>query len=212
MFALLRQFVETLLALRFLPRRWQIPCFVTLGVLGGSGLFVAHLSRAPSYLSDDPETCVNCHVMTTPYLTWQHSSHAAVATCNDCHVPHTGLLRQYAFKAQDGLRHAAIFTLRWEPQVIRISRRAVPVVQENCRRCHARLLENVAAEPREGDRLCWDCHREVPHGSARSLSSTLDVFRPQLAPVYRTDQRSTILGRRVRAEDKNGLTRGFHDE
>ena len=79
---------------------------------------------------------MNCHVMTTQYLTWQHSSHARVATCNDCHVPHDNLVHKFAFKAQDGSWHATVFTMRWEPQVIRLSERAKPVVQANCRRCH----------------------------------------------------------------------------
>lgn len=199
----LAQFLKTLLLLRFVSRRWQMPCFVMLGVLGGAGLFVTHLSRATSYLSDNPETCMNCHVMTTQYITWQHSSHANVATCNDCHVPHDSLFHAYRFKAEDGLRHAAIFTLRWEPQVIHISDRAVPVVQANCRRCHAAVVENVSAGPHaDGDRLCWDCHREVPHGRSRSLSTTSDLFRPQLAPPASLDQESKIQGRPARAKEK----------
>ena len=36
-----------------------------LGLAAGMGLFVFHISRAASYLSDAPETCMNCHVMTT---------------------------------------------------------------------------------------------------------------------------------------------------
>lgn len=195
--------LKTLLGLRFIPRRWQVPCLVMLGVLAGAGLVVTQLSRAPSYLSDNPETCVNCHVMTTQYVTWQHSSHARVATCNDCHVPHDSLAHAYLFKAQDGLRHAGIFTLRWEPQVIHMSARAIPVVQANCRRCHAQVVENVSAGPHEdGDRLCWDCHREVPHGRSRSLSTTPDLFRPQLAPLDSFDQKSKIQGRPARAHEK----------
>ncbi len=52
------------------------------------------------------------------------------------------------------------------------------VVQENCIRCHGDLTEMVKAnvsfeETLEGNgKRCWDCHREVPHGSVRSLSAT----------------------------------------
>ena len=88
---------------------------------------------------------MNCHVMTTQYVTWQHSSHANVTTCNDCHVPHTSLAAQYGFKAKDGLWHATVFTMRWEPQVIRLSDGAVPVVEDNCRRCHAAVIADVAS-------------------------------------------------------------------
>lgn len=196
------QLLKTLLLLRFVSRRWQTPCFVMLGVLGGTELLVAHLSRATSYLSDNPETCMNCHVMTTQYVTWQHSSHANVATCNDCHVPHDSLVHAYRFKAEDGLRHAAIFTLRWEPQAIRISDRAVPVVQANCRRCHAAVIENVSSNPHgEEDRLCWDCHREVPHGRERSLSTTSNLFRPQLTPFRLLDETPKIQGRPARTKE-----------
>ncbi len=160
-----RKLIGNLLALRLVGRRWRIPCFAMLGVLAGTGALVAHISRAPSYLSDAPETCINCHVMTTQYVTWQHSSHVEAATCNDCHVPHDNFVRQYAFKTRDGLWHAAVFTMRWEPQVIRLSQRAIPVVEENCRRCHRAVIGEVSvAGHADGDLRCWDCHREVPHG------------------------------------------------
>lgn len=188
-----------LAGLRFLPVRWRGPCFLILGVFAGLGLLLIHISRATSYLSDAPETCMNCHVMTTQYVTWQHSSHGRVTTCNDCHVPHYSLLSKYAFKAQDGLWHSTVFTMRWEPQVIRLSRRAVPVVEENCRRCHGAVLENVAASAHaQGDLRCWQCHRDVPHGSVRSLSATPGVFQPRLRSVISPEQDLHIGGRPVR--------------
>jgi len=162
-------------------------------------LFVTHISRALSYLSDAPETCMNCHVMTTEYVTWQHSSHAEVATCNDCHVPHDSFLAHYGFKAKDGLWHATVFTMRWEPQVIRLSKGAVPVVEGNCRRCHAAVIEDVSLSAHsDRDLRCWDCHREVPHGSARSLSATPGVFQPRLPAATQQSQEPTITGRRAR--------------
>jgi cytochrome c nitrite reductase small subunit len=173
-----------------------MPGFLMLGIFAGMGAFLMHISRAPSYLVDDPETCINCHVMSTQYVTWQHSSHAQHATCNDCHVPHDNVFREYAFKAKDGLWHATVFTMRWEPQVIRISKGAIPVVQQNCRRCHSALIEDVSLDVHApGDRLCWDCHREVPHGRVRSLSATPDVFRPQLGPATAPLQEPKIKGR-----------------
>ena len=197
-----RKRIGNLLALRFVGRRWQLPGFALLGVLAGMGVLVIHVSRAPSYLSDDPETCINCHVMTTQYATWQHSSHVEAASCNDCHVPHDSLLSKYAFKAEDGLRHATIFTMRWEPQVIHLSDRAIPVVEENCRRCHLEVIEQTSiGDHASGDLRCWDCHREVPHGAARSLSAAPDVFRPELGPVGSADQTPRIGGRSVRPEE-----------
>jgi cytochrome c nitrite reductase small subunit len=186
-------------ALRFLGTRWRPMGFVALGVTAGMGLFVFHVSRATSYLSDASETCMNCHVMTTQFVTWQHGSHARVATCNDCHVPHTSLLSKYGFKVQDGLWHSTVFTMHWQRQVIRLSARAVPVVETNCRRCHAQVVMNVAAsEFHRGDLRCWDCHRETPHGSVRSLSATPGVFQPRLPPIIEPLQQPTIGARHIK--------------
>jgi cytochrome c nitrite reductase small subunit len=195
-----------LLALRFLAPAWRWPCFMALGIVAGMGFFVFHVSRASSYLSDEPETCMNCHVMTTQYLTWQHSSHARVATCNDCHVPHDNVAHKFAFKAEDGLWHSTVFTMRWEPQVIRLSARAKPVVQANCKRCHGRVVEEVAASAHgaDGDRPCWDCHRETPHGTVRSLSAAPTVFQPRLPGVTQINQQPAVGGRPPRPEAQPG--------
>src|SRR5690606_33919752 len=114
-----------------------------------------------------------------------HSAHREVATCNDCHVPHDNLFNHYLFKAQDGMRHATVFTLRAEPQVIQIKEAGIAVVQENCKRCHTDLNERIGLleVTRENNlhgegKLCWDCHREVPHGRVKSLSSTPNARVP----------------------------------
>lgn len=159
------------------PPRWQIPVLVLVGLVMGIGGVIFHQSRAWSYLEDDPAACINCHIMIPQYTTWKHSSHARVATCNDCHVPHTSVLAKYFFKAKDGSRHATLFTLGLEQQVIRITPASAAVVQQNCIRCHDNLNANVGtavtakmASHGEG-KLCWECHREVPHGRVNSLSS-----------------------------------------
>lgn len=174
-----------------------IACF---GVLVGLVLVVTNVSRAMSYLSDEPEVCVNCHVMNPQYATWQKSSHGNVATCNDCHVPHDNELNHYLFKAKDGMKHASVFTLRGEPQVIRISEEAVGVVEANCVRCHEHTLERVGLHKirQEGDLKCWDCHRQVPHGSVRSLSATPRVMRPALPHAGIADEGIKIGGRKPR--------------
>lgn len=195
----LRHLLATVFRLRFIPTRWRVPSFIALGIMAGMGFFVVHVSRATSYLSDAPETCMNCHVMTTQYVTWQHSSHASVATCNDCHVPHDSFLNHYFFKAKDGLWHATVFTLHWEPQVIHLSQGAIPVVENNCRRCHEQLIDEVAlASHASGDRRCWECHREVPHGRVRSLSATPGVFQPELPSISSGAQEPRIGGRTAR--------------
>ena len=122
------------------PDDWKLPVIVVSAIFTGLFLFAFYISNAPSYLSDRPETCVNCHIMAPQYATWSHSAHREVTNCNDCHVPHNNIFNTYYFKAMDGLRHATVFTLRREPQVIFIKSAGKKVVQQNCIRCHSYLI------------------------------------------------------------------------
>jgi len=144
----------------------------------GMAVLVARISRAASYVSDSPETCMNCHVMTDAYATWGRGSHARAAVCNDCHVPHENVVAKMAFKAMDGVKHSAVFTLRREPQVLCLSTLARPVVQANCIRCHKEQLAMIRVAS-TGERACWDCHRGV-HGEVHGLSASSEVLRPGL--------------------------------
>lgn len=120
--------------------------------------------------------------MAPQFATWNHSSHREVATCNDCHVPHNNIFNHYFFKGKDGLRHATIFTLRKEPQVIFIKEAGIEVVQKNCIRCHTHLFDTkevaVNQKVHQAERLCWECHRETPHGRVNSLSSVPNAKVP----------------------------------
>jgi cytochrome c nitrite reductase small subunit len=78
-----------------------------------------------------------------------------------------------------------IFTFRYEPQVIRIHEADKTIVQQNCIHCHSFLLldpklvslvENQKVHAT--GRVCWECHREVPHGRVNSLSSTPNARVP----------------------------------
>lgn len=161
-----------------LPRPVQAGIYGLAGVALGMALLLVRIANAGSYLSDEPRACVNCHVMTDAYASWQRGSHARVAVCVDCHVPHGSLLAKYAYKAQDGMKHSYVFTARGEPQVLDLSERAVPVVRENCVRCHAEQLMMVRLAS-SLERPCWACHEGV-HGSVRSLSASPAVLRPGL--------------------------------
>jgi cytochrome c nitrite reductase small subunit len=167
------------------PENWKVPVILVLGLFMGTGIYLLYVSRAHSYLSDDPKTCVNCHIMAPQYATWSHSAHREVATCSDCHIPHDNVFNTYYFKAKDGLRHASVFTRRAEPQVIFIQDEGKDVVQQNCERCHSHLITNdklLTQVPNLhqniGDRLCWECHRETPHGRVNSLSSVPNARVP----------------------------------
>ncbi len=176
--ALLLSRLIAILTLAGLSRRWQAAVYVSIGIAIGAAVLVARVANATSYLSDAPETCMNCHVMTDAYATWQRGSHARAAVCVDCHVPHTNPIANKVFKGRDGMKHSYVFTLRKEPQVLKLSAAAVPVVQGNCLRCHEDRLEMVRLAG-ASERTCWDCHVSI-HGKARSLSSSPSVLRPRL--------------------------------
>lgn len=168
------------------PGNWRIPVIILLGIFTSLGAYSVYLSKAWSYLSDDPKACVNCHIMAPQYATWYHSSHREVANCNDCHVPHDNTFNKYYFKAKDGLNHATLFTMRAERQVILIGKEGKEAVKENCIRCHTNLFDqSKLISQTKGNyqvhytiRECWECHREVPHGRVNSLSSVPNAKVP----------------------------------
>ena len=172
--------VNSIVTLAGLPRFLQIGVYSLVGAGVGLAVLLARIANATSYLSDlsdDPQTCINCHVMTDAYASWQRGSHGRVAVCIDCHVPHSSIVAKYAYKARDGLKHSYVFTTRSEPQVLNLSAPAVPVVQANCVRCHSHQVMMIAsAGP---SRRCWDCHQNI-HGNVRSLSASPIELRPGL--------------------------------
>jgi cytochrome c nitrite reductase small subunit len=172
------------------PDRWKLPVILAGGIFTGLGIFSFYISNALAYLGNKPATCVNCHIMAPQYATWYHSSHREKTTCNECHVPHNNFVNKYFFKAKDGLRHATIFTLRKEPQVIFIKEAGREVVHRNCIRCHKELLTdsrllayNSETHKFRMDRECLECHRETPHGRVNSLSSVPYARVPLPGPV-----------------------------
>jgi len=186
-------FVVMILKLGFLRPVLRVPALVLLGVFCGTGLLLAHIARTTTYLIDSPDTCMNCHVMTDVYVSHRNSSHGRDVSCNDCHLPHTSLAREYAFKAMDGLKHAYVFTVHTESQTMQMSSFAKPVVQENCLRCHeGRMSEVSASRYQTGGQKCWDCHRDVVHGRVRSLSASPSVSRPSLPSVLKLPPLPTL--------------------
>jgi cytochrome c nitrite reductase small subunit len=172
------------------PQGWKSAVIIMLGLLTGISLLIFHASEAHSYISDQPETCINCHVMFPQYASWAKSSHREAATCAECHVPQDNIFSKYYVKGTDGMRHAYVFTSRTEPQVIRIKQRGINVVQENCIRCHLDLVDMVSIVEVSGMNYhegrgsrCWDCHRDVPHGTVRSLSSAPFSLVPRLPSI-----------------------------
>jgi cytochrome c nitrite reductase small subunit len=140
-----------------------------VGAMLGSGSYTVYYGEALSYLSDDPRTCANCHIMREHFDGWQKASHHAVATCNDCHVPHESFLAKYLSKAENGIWHSKGFTLQdfHEPIMIRPHNRSA--LEANCARCHQELVSQITAHSisdRE-DLSCTRCHGQVGHGPLR---------------------------------------------
>uniref|UniRef100_A0AB33JJ01 Cytochrome c-type protein n=1 Tax=Prevotella sp. GTC17262 TaxID=3236797 RepID=A0AB33JJ01_9BACT len=164
-----------------LSERQKIILLVISGIIVGLIALFLYLLRMHTYLiGDDPAACVNCHIMTPYYQTWEHSSHGRDATCNDCHVPHQNIAMKYLFKGVDGMKHVAYFVTNSEDQAIRAETASAEVIMDNCIRCHKQLnqefvktgrIDYMMAKRGEG-MACWDCHRNVPHGGMNTLSST----------------------------------------
>ncbi len=137
---------------------------ILLGSLVGLGGFTFTYARGTSYLSDNPETCVNCHVMQEQFDAWQHSSHAMVATCNDCHTPHD-FLNKWFTKAENGFSHGLAFTTGNFPETIHIRDHNEEIVQDNCVACHEAIVDQTYGGHGDRDRHCVDCHGNVGHPS-----------------------------------------------
>ncbi len=141
-----------------------------IGILFGVGVSTFVLAEGTSYMSDRPETCVNCHVMRPQYHSWERGRHHAVATCNDCHVP-TDPLGKWIAKSSNGWHHSKAFTTGDYPEVIRIKPHNLAIVEANCVRCHGTLFhhpstEHAASVESDG---CIRCHAGVAHAAEHTL-------------------------------------------
>ena len=156
---------------------FSLAASVFLGVFLGSGAYTFVSAHGTSYLSNDPSVCVNCHIMREDYDGWQHASHHAVATCNDCHLPHDNLVHKLFVKASNGYHHSKAFTLLDFKEPIRIKPGNAKVLEDNCLRCHGELTDEITAhgtlgvptDPAQKADLygCVRCHQGVGHGSPR---------------------------------------------
>ncbi|HZW10691.1 MAG TPA: cytochrome c nitrite reductase small subunit [Phycisphaerales bacterium] len=146
-----------------------------VGVFLGAGVYTVHHAEGLSYLSNDPRACVNCHIMREQYDGWQKGSHHAVATCNDCHVPHD-LVGKYLTKVEHGYRHSKGFTFQDFHEPIRMKESSRRIVNHNCIGCHEALLAQVqplfeedahsfaGGPPGAAAFDCLHCHAGVGHG------------------------------------------------
>jgi cytochrome c nitrite reductase small subunit len=143
-------------------RAWLLLAAVIGGIVG-LGVFTFAFAEGMSYLSDDPASCVNCHVMRDQFDGWSHGSHKAVATCNDCHTPHSSLIAKYAVKGLNGFRHSAAFTLGNFHEPIQITSLNQNVARNSCLYCHAAVTGQMNHAASDDPTDCLLCHARVGH-------------------------------------------------
>jgi cytochrome c nitrite reductase small subunit len=158
--------------LRRRPNRsgWWLALAVGVGLLTGIGGFTFLYAEALSYMSSDPKACVNCHIMRPQYDSWQKSSHHAVASCADCHLPHD-FLGKWMAKAENGFHHSKAFTFQDFHEPIMITPKNGRILQASCLHCHADLVHHqLAVGPSaRGEPECVHCHATVGHGERTGL-------------------------------------------
>jgi len=143
---------------------WGMVTFaILLGLLAGIGTFTFGYGKGASYLSNNPETCVNCHVMQGHMDSWQNSSHHHVAVCNDCHLPHD-FVGKWVTKADNGFFHSLAFTLQNYRDPIQIKPRNKVVAQGSCIHCHKEVVHSLLPATSGQDmQSCVHCHSDVGH-------------------------------------------------
>jgi len=142
---------------------WSIAVVIFVGLFIGLGTFTFNYAEGLAYFSDDPQACLNCHVMRPQFEGWNHSSHKNVATCNTCHTPHS-FPQKYIIKGINGWNHSFAFTTGNYPDPIRIRGFNADVVQANCIDCHRTLVSQIHSSVPGEERSCIACHGNVGHG------------------------------------------------
>lgn len=139
---------------------------VAIGLATGIGVYTFVYAKGYSYLSNNPNSCANCHIMNEQYDAWQKSSHHTVATCNDCHTPND-LVGKYYTKASNGFWHSYYFTTGTFHEPIQITEHNRHVAEQSCRTCHQTMVESITASPTaehpDEQVSCIRCHRSVGH-------------------------------------------------
>lgn len=140
-------------------------CLLT-GIAMGVGTYTFNYAKGFSYFSSDPRACINCHIMDENYESWQKSSHASWAKCNDCHTPHDNIIHKYYVKAENGWNHSVKFTLQNFDYPIQIREANYKRTLKACLHCHSGFVDYINAYTVEpGSQFdCIKCHPNVGHG------------------------------------------------
>jgi cytochrome c nitrite reductase small subunit len=147
----------------FAPLWFWLLFAALIGGITGLGGFTFVYAEGGSYFSDDPQSCINCHIMNDQYDAWGHGSHKAVATCNDCHTPHT-FPDKYIIKGINGWNHSVAFTLGNFHEPIQITALNRNVAIDNCLYCHTNFVAPINDIGNHDEPAnCLSCHQDVGH-------------------------------------------------
>lgn len=136
---------------------------VCVGILMGVSMYTFIYAKGWAYLTNDPKTCANCHIMQEQFDGWIHSSHRNIAGCNTCHTPSNFLGKWYT-KASNGFWHSFYFTSGTFPEPIQITKRSLNITEKRCQECHSSLTQAMhGGGPSSGQRWCTRCHSSVGH-------------------------------------------------
>ncbi len=126
---------------------------------------VASAALDPGLLSDFEDGTLQgwSPPMQSVYDRWNHGTHKAVATCNDCHTPEV-LYGKYIVKAINGWNHSVAFTTGNFPEPLRITGFNKKVTQLQCLKCHSALVSSVMRFHGKEEMNCLTCHSGVGHG------------------------------------------------
>jgi len=137
------------------------------GMFAGMTVFTFGYGEGISYFSNDPRSCTNCHIMDSYFDSWVKSSHQAVASCVDCHLPHD-FVGKYVSKADNGFFHSWAFTFQDFHEPIQIKPRNQRIVQLNCVSCHSNFVHELLPTTVRGESVsCTHCHTNVGHAANR---------------------------------------------
>jgi cytochrome c nitrite reductase small subunit len=149
---------------------------VPVGLLAGLGFFTFNYAEGLSYLSSDPQACVNCHIMRPQFDSWQKGSHHSAAKCVDCHLPHD-FIGKYLAKSNNGYHHSKGFTLQDFHEPVMIKPGNSRILQDNCLRCHEGMVHDLVAGATTDLQSveCVHCHRSAGHGETAGLGGRRDA-------------------------------------
>ena len=166
------------------------------GVFLGVGGYTFLYAEGFSYMSDDPEVCVNCHIMQPQYDSWLKASHHTVATCVDCHLPQN-LVGKYLAKGENGWFHSVAFTLQNFHEPIQITPKNAAILQQSCLDCHESIVHGIAAGAVSADPQavqCVHCHQSVGHGDRFGIGGPESAAERSVWIQYKEQQGATHAG------------------